>query len=440
MGGGADEDRYEIFVDAKDLQSEDFPDNYADALIFRGQQKLADQAMVQAFDVTINSYSNLTYKTDYDIGSLVQAVSKRWNIAMTARITEVDETYDRDGISINVTFGKPLLTLAQKIHSDMSAMQTAIQAPSGGGTGEISDGSVTTAKLANGAVTLPKIHADALPSTSNVYAQRLNINTYRDAGAVNLNDYMIFGEFTLYNVTTATNFPPGTWTGTGNTPVLIVQRYWSNASVRQILTKRNAPAEIYTRTASSATAWTAWSKILAVGDNGLIATANIADLAVSTAKIADLAITAAKIANSTITTGKIATGGVATANIADLAVTTAKLAASAATTAKTAQEADTSITLSWGTGVSMAGTQNSYTNKGVVVLGFQFQVTAGVAPNGLICTITNLAFRPYTTVRSVLVPVPTGTTTVPITIESNGASGTTLPTGYYMISVTYAKA
>ena len=54
-------------------------------------------------------------KKDFDLGSLVQAVSKRWHLAMTTRITEVEETYDRDGMSLNVIFGKGLLTLAQKI-------------------------------------------------------------------------------------------------------------------------------------------------------------------------------------------------------------------------------------------------------------------------------------------------------------------------------------
>lgn len=113
VGGGYGEGRYEIFVDAKDLQSADFPDDYTDALLFRGQQKLAEQAMVQTFDATVNQYGNLTYKVDFDIGSHIQAVSKRWGVRMTARITEIEESYDRDG----VTFGKPLLTLAQRINT-----------------------------------------------------------------------------------------------------------------------------------------------------------------------------------------------------------------------------------------------------------------------------------------------------------------------------------
>lgn len=114
-GGGVGLDRYEIFVDAKDLRMEDFPDDYEAALLFRGNTKLAEQAMIQAFDVTVNQYGNLTYKVDFDLGNMIQAVSKRWGISMTARITAVEESYDRDGMSLSVTFGKPLLTLSEKL-------------------------------------------------------------------------------------------------------------------------------------------------------------------------------------------------------------------------------------------------------------------------------------------------------------------------------------
>jgi hypothetical protein len=112
VGGGTGEGRYEIFVDAKDLQSADFPEDYPSALTFRGQQKLAEQAMVETFDVTVNQHGNLTYKLDFDLGSRIQAVSKRWNVNFYARIVEVEESYDRNGMSLSVTFGKPLLTLA----------------------------------------------------------------------------------------------------------------------------------------------------------------------------------------------------------------------------------------------------------------------------------------------------------------------------------------
>jgi hypothetical protein len=114
VGGGTGIERREIFVDATDLNIADFND-YGAALQFRGNSVLAENSIIQAFDVVVNQFGNLKYKTDFDIGSQITAVSKKWNVSMTARISEVEETYDRDGLSLNLTFGKPLLTLAERL-------------------------------------------------------------------------------------------------------------------------------------------------------------------------------------------------------------------------------------------------------------------------------------------------------------------------------------
>jgi len=116
VGCGEGENRYETFVDARDLQSADFPGTYTDALKFRGQQRLSEMAMVQAFDATINQHGNLAYKIDFDIGSNIQAISKRWGVILNARITEIEESYDRVGMSLGVTFGKPILTLGERLN------------------------------------------------------------------------------------------------------------------------------------------------------------------------------------------------------------------------------------------------------------------------------------------------------------------------------------
>jgi len=117
VGGGEGEARYEVYVDARDLREEDFPSNYEDALAFRGLTRLAESAMVEAFDVTVNQYGNLTYKVDFDIGSRVQVVSKNWGISMNTRIMEIEESYDREGMSLSATFGKSLLTINEKFRT-----------------------------------------------------------------------------------------------------------------------------------------------------------------------------------------------------------------------------------------------------------------------------------------------------------------------------------
>lgn len=128
---GSGETRREIFVDAKDLQAADFGTGYTDALIFRGQSKLSEQGIRYSFDTSVNPHGNLTYKTDFDLGQTVKVISKAWGVSMTTRIAEIEETYDADGLSISVVFGKAELTIAQKIRSDMSDVKTALSAPTG---------------------------------------------------------------------------------------------------------------------------------------------------------------------------------------------------------------------------------------------------------------------------------------------------------------------
>jgi hypothetical protein len=113
--GDSGEQRRELFVDAKDLRQEDFGSGYADALIFRGQSKLSELAMVQSFDAAVNPHGNLKYKEDFDLGQVVQVISKKWGVALTARITEIEESYDSDGQSLNIVFGKGVLSLLQRI-------------------------------------------------------------------------------------------------------------------------------------------------------------------------------------------------------------------------------------------------------------------------------------------------------------------------------------
>jgi hypothetical protein len=113
--GDSGEQRREVFVDAKDLRQEDFGSGYADALIFRGQSRLSELAMVQSFDAAVNPHGNLKYKEDFDLGQVVQVLSRKWGVALAARITEIEESYDRDGQSLNIVFGKGILSLLQKL-------------------------------------------------------------------------------------------------------------------------------------------------------------------------------------------------------------------------------------------------------------------------------------------------------------------------------------
>jgi hypothetical protein len=108
-------ERREMFVDARDLRSEDFPDNYPAALLYRGQTKLAEHAMVQSLDAEINAHGNLMYKVDYDLGSIVTIQARRWGVSLQTRITEIIESYDESGMNIDCVFGRGLLTLSHRL-------------------------------------------------------------------------------------------------------------------------------------------------------------------------------------------------------------------------------------------------------------------------------------------------------------------------------------
>jgi hypothetical protein len=112
-------ERREVFVDAKSLRSEDFGDEYTAALLFQGQSKLSELAMAQSFDASVNPHGNLVYGTDFDLGQTVKVVSKKWGVTLTTRITEIEESYDSTGQSLDITFGKGVLTLSQKLKGAM---------------------------------------------------------------------------------------------------------------------------------------------------------------------------------------------------------------------------------------------------------------------------------------------------------------------------------
>ena len=111
----AGEARCEVFVDAKDLRQEDFGAGYPAALLYRGENKLSELSMAHSFDAEVNPHGNLRYKVDFDLGQVVTVLSKKWGVTLSARITEIEESYDASGQTLNIVFGKEALSLFQKL-------------------------------------------------------------------------------------------------------------------------------------------------------------------------------------------------------------------------------------------------------------------------------------------------------------------------------------
>lgn len=95
--------RKELFVDARDIQSEkvDSTAEYSNLLKQRGSEKLS--IPVQEVDSSITAINKYTYKKDFDLGDIITIENKRWGISINKRIIEVLES-EENGYSVIVTF------------------------------------------------------------------------------------------------------------------------------------------------------------------------------------------------------------------------------------------------------------------------------------------------------------------------------------------------
>lgn len=121
VGNAAGLDRFEVFADQRSLSNVDENNNvlseaaYTNLLIEKGNETLAATKEILTFDSTINNNSSLRYKIDFDLGDIVTCVSKRWGLVINTRITEIEEIYEEQGQSINITFGNNIPTLIDKL-------------------------------------------------------------------------------------------------------------------------------------------------------------------------------------------------------------------------------------------------------------------------------------------------------------------------------------
>ena len=299
---GSGETRHEIFVDAKDLRAEDFGVDYINTLIFRGQSKLNEQVIRYSFDTSVNPHGNLTYKVDFDLGQVVKVISKAWGVSMTTRIAEVEETYDADGQSISVVFGKSELTIAQKIHSDMSEVKTALSAPTG-----ISD---IAEALGNVSETLgdihdldPNIQGDTVTdSINNLFGKLPSLEVIVGEGAISI------GQYALHHMSPGDAFYFTSWSGnkfsdqpSDDGHVFLVKHSGDNTGngyqramgffiSRNTMTFYVISVFVFNNPSGEAN----WLNI----NNDPITTARIANGAVTGTKIAERTITATKISSA----------------------------------------------------------------------------------------------------------------------------------------------
>lgn len=98
-------DLYEVFSDQKSLSNQDMSDSeYRSKLNDVGEGKLSDGTFI--FEVTANIQSD--YKTNWDLGDIVNIKKEKWGISTTYRIIEVEEVIEDGKKTVYPTFGSPL--------------------------------------------------------------------------------------------------------------------------------------------------------------------------------------------------------------------------------------------------------------------------------------------------------------------------------------------
>lgn len=115
-------DRKEMYVDARDLQSDSTSgasmtdSEYIKAMKQRGLEKLSDFVRTESFESSIRVFSDTQYKfgVDYFVGDTVTMQDTRLGVQVDAVISEAEEDYD-DSYALNLTVGYSNLTVLQKI-------------------------------------------------------------------------------------------------------------------------------------------------------------------------------------------------------------------------------------------------------------------------------------------------------------------------------------
>lgn len=124
--------RREMYVDARDLQSEVVNDDgtistinhddYNDMLNDRGTEKLAECSVAESFEAKMRVIGDIQYRygVDYFKGDKVLVQDTELGIQVVGKVTEVSENYD-DEYELIITFGYEYPTLAQKVKRQISS-------------------------------------------------------------------------------------------------------------------------------------------------------------------------------------------------------------------------------------------------------------------------------------------------------------------------------
>lgn len=106
VGEASDLDRYELYVDSRDLStnSGEISDvEYNNMLREKGLESLAQTSITENFEGTVEPEGNYTLNVDYFLGDIVQVINE-YGIISAARITEIIDSEDDQGRTVIPTY------------------------------------------------------------------------------------------------------------------------------------------------------------------------------------------------------------------------------------------------------------------------------------------------------------------------------------------------
>jgi len=144
VGDAGGLDRFELFVDARDIAEEDEEGNprpeeeiIAD-LEQRGREKLAEHARELSFEAQImtpvsgignqeRQVGPFVYEQDWFLGDIVTVQNKDWGVTMNVRITEVREIYEPTGFKLEAVFGNSVPTFIEILKQTLSQLENEVR-------------------------------------------------------------------------------------------------------------------------------------------------------------------------------------------------------------------------------------------------------------------------------------------------------------------------
>ncbi|XCH78845.1 MAG: hypothetical protein WHF31_15185 [Candidatus Dehalobacter alkaniphilus] len=156
VGSASGLDRYEVFVNAKDIRMVDgiTEPEYYQMLGQKGAESLMPK--VEYFEGNVLAEGTMIYKEDYDLGDIITIENTKWGKRINVQITEITEVYDDNGMQITPVFGQATQTLGEVLSgkedtsgsgSSGSVVVTPNRAMVSDATGNASASNVTDTEL-----------------------------------------------------------------------------------------------------------------------------------------------------------------------------------------------------------------------------------------------------------------------------------------------------